>query len=169
MAFNTIIQGTASDIIKIAMKKIYQKILKTKIKAEIIMQVHDELVFEVPKSELDNMKELVKDISNKLNNYSTNQIEITDYCIKKMFQRNLDETLLISTLFSEDSLYYVKEQIKPHKGESEKRYKLVFKISSRYSLIIIVAFYPNILKVINTIKTSKGFVIKKCVNMLSEI
>jgi len=40
-------------------------------------------------------------------------------------------------------------------GRPEKRYKLVFKISSRYSLIVVVAYYESVLKVIKVIKTSK--------------
>lgn len=46
--------------------------------------------------------------------------------------------------------------MKKFMGRPEKRHKLIFKISSKYSLIIIVAFYPKVLKVINVIKTSKG-------------
>lgn len=103
----------------------------------------------------DLMRELISNIINKLEHYSINQIEITDYCRKKMFQRNINEILLVSTLFSKNAIYYAKEQIKFCQGKSEKRHKLIFKISSRYSLIIIIAFYPNILKVINVIKTSK--------------
>jgi hypothetical protein len=92
---------------------------------------------------------------NKINNYNINQIDIREYCKGRMEERNVEETLLTTTLFSE-SLYYAEEQIKMFKGKPEKRYKLVFKISSRYSLIIIVVFYPKVLKVINVIKTSKG-------------
>ncbi|HDK42057.1 MAG TPA: hypothetical protein ENG87_01655, partial [Candidatus Pacearchaeota archaeon] len=101
------------------------------------------------------MEELIKGMLKKIKTYSLGQIDITTYCKGRMGERSIDETLLKSTLFSKN-LYYVKEQLKPHKGKTEKRYKLIFKISSKYSLIIIVAFYPKVLKVVNVIKTSKG-------------
>ena len=50
------IQGTASDVIKIAMCRIAERIEKEELSARMILQVHDELVFECPKKEL---KELV--------------------------------------------------------------------------------------------------------------
>ena len=59
-AINTPIQGTAADLIKVAMIKIHNELEKRKLKSMMIMQVHDELVFEVPEAELDEMKELVK-------------------------------------------------------------------------------------------------------------
>ncbi len=90
----------------------------------------------------------------KINRYSSSNIEITDYCREKMSQRNIEESLIISTLFSKN-LHYAEEQLKKHKGTAEKRYKLIFPISSKYNLIIIVAFYQKVLKVVNVIKTSK--------------
>lgn len=90
-----------------------------------------------------------------IKSYSSNQIEIRQYCRIRMDERNIEETLLISTLNSK-KLYYVEEQMKLFNQKPEKRHKLIFKISSKYSLIIIVSFYPKTLKVINVIKTSKG-------------
>ncbi len=52
-AINAPIQGTASDILKIAMTRIVEKFKKKNLGARMIMQVHDELVFEAPKKELD--------------------------------------------------------------------------------------------------------------------
>jgi hypothetical protein len=101
------------------------------------------------------MEELVRQILKKIGIYSLQQIEIRPYCKRRMKERNIEETLLTTTLFSKN-LYYFKEQMKTFMGETEKRHKLIFKISSKYSLIIIVVFYPKILKVINVIKTSKG-------------
>ena len=51
---------TAADLIKLAMINIWRKLNEEGLRAKMIMQVHDELVFEVPKSELDQVKELVK-------------------------------------------------------------------------------------------------------------
>ena len=60
-AMNAPIQGTAADIIKIAMIKIDEKIRSNHLKSLMIAQVHDELVFDVINDELEIMKKLVKD------------------------------------------------------------------------------------------------------------
>jgi DNA polymerase-1 len=59
-AINTPIQGTAADLIKVAMINIFERLKQKKLKSKMIMQVHDELVFEVPKKEIDAVKELVR-------------------------------------------------------------------------------------------------------------
>ena len=59
MAVNTPIQGTAADIIKLAMINISKRLKKEDLKSLMILQVHDELVFEVPEGELEIMKKLV--------------------------------------------------------------------------------------------------------------
>jgi DNA polymerase-1 len=60
IAFNTVIQGTAADIIKKAMIGIDKEMVEKKLNSRMLIQVHDELVFEVKKSELDEVKKLVK-------------------------------------------------------------------------------------------------------------
>ena len=60
-AMNAPIQGSAADLIKIAMINIQKEIKKRQLKARMILQVHDELVFNIPKEELDSVRKLVKD------------------------------------------------------------------------------------------------------------
>jgi DNA polymerase-1 len=60
-AVNTPIQGTAADMIKVAMLRIHDELQKGKYRSMMIMQVHDELVFEAPKSELDKVSKIVID------------------------------------------------------------------------------------------------------------
>ena len=61
LAMNTPIQGTAADIIKLAMVKLFNRLEKDGFKSKIILQVHDELVLNVYKSELDKVLILVKE------------------------------------------------------------------------------------------------------------
>jgi len=60
-AINTPIQGSASDLIKLAMIQIYKQIKQNSLKAIMILQIHDELVFEVSGTEIDDFSALVKD------------------------------------------------------------------------------------------------------------
>ncbi|TDJ00337.1 MAG: DNA polymerase I [Caldithrix sp.] len=59
-AVNTPIQGTAAELIKVAMINIWKKLKEKNLKTKMIMQVHDELVFEAPKAEVEEVKVLVK-------------------------------------------------------------------------------------------------------------
>ena len=61
IALNTPIQGTAADLIKKAMIDIWHEIKKHNLKSKMILQVHDELVFEVPKEECEEIEALVKE------------------------------------------------------------------------------------------------------------
>ncbi len=60
-AINMPIQGTAADMIKLAMIDVHREMKKLKMKSNMILQVHDELVFEAPKNELKELEELVVD------------------------------------------------------------------------------------------------------------
>lgn len=59
-AINAPIQGTAADMIKMAMINVQKKLKAGNYKSRMILQVHDELLFDVHKSELDELKELIK-------------------------------------------------------------------------------------------------------------
>ena len=61
MALNTPIQGSAADILKKAMVDLYGEMTKRGLKSKILIQVHDELVLNVYKDELEEVKELVRD------------------------------------------------------------------------------------------------------------
>lgn len=62
MALNTPIQGSSSDIIKKAMIDIYDKFKELKLKSKLIIQVHDELIFDVEKEELDTVLKTVEEV-----------------------------------------------------------------------------------------------------------
>lgn len=62
MALNTPIQGTAADILKKAMVEIYREFDKRNLKSKMLIQVHDELVFNVLDDEIDEVSEIVRDI-----------------------------------------------------------------------------------------------------------
>ena len=59
-AMNTPIQGTAADIMKIAMIKVYNKIKEKDLKSKIVLQVHDEMMIEAPIEEKEQIKEIIK-------------------------------------------------------------------------------------------------------------
>lgn len=60
MAMNAPIQGTAADLIKLAMIKVERELKEKGLKAELILQVHDELILEVPPEEMEQVRKLVK-------------------------------------------------------------------------------------------------------------
>lgn len=61
-AMNTPIQGTAADVIKLAMIRMQDSLQEKGLKSRMLLQVHDELVFEVPQDELEMMKQLVPEV-----------------------------------------------------------------------------------------------------------
>ena len=58
-AMNTPIQGTAADIIKIAMIDVYHELKKNNLKSKLILQVHDELIIDTHKDEIEKVKEII--------------------------------------------------------------------------------------------------------------
>jgi len=69
-AVNTPLQGTAADLIKIAMIRLDKAIRQRSLKSTMTLQVHDELVFEVPESEVEEMKILVREQMEKVHSLS---------------------------------------------------------------------------------------------------
>jgi DNA polymerase I len=65
-AVNTPLQGTAADLIKIAMIRIDEAVRERSLKSRMTLQVHDELVFEVPEAEIDIMRSLVREYMEKV-------------------------------------------------------------------------------------------------------
>jgi DNA polymerase-1 len=61
MAINTPIQGTSADLIKIAMIAIHKDLEETSLNSKLVLQIHDELIFIIPKIELETIHKLVKD------------------------------------------------------------------------------------------------------------
>ena len=61
VAMNMPLQGSASDIIKLAMIKVYDELKKKNLKAKLIMQVHDELIIDTPLNEVEEVKVLLKE------------------------------------------------------------------------------------------------------------
>lgn len=65
-AVNTPLQGTAADLIKLAMIRIDRDLAERKLRARMLLQVHDELVFEVPEGEVEDVRELVQERMEKV-------------------------------------------------------------------------------------------------------
>ena len=76
-AMNAPIQGSAADIIKIAMIKVFEEMKKLKVKSKLLLQIHDELVFEVDKDEVELMKKLV--------------VEVMENCVRLKVPLKVDE------------------------------------------------------------------------------
>ena len=64
-AMNTPIQGTAADIIKKAMVDVSKALEEKGLSSRLLLQVHDELIFEVPENEVETMQELVPELMEK--------------------------------------------------------------------------------------------------------
>ena len=62
MAINMPVQGTSADIIKVAMINLYREMNQRQLKSKMVLQVHDELIFEVPEQELELMSQIVPEV-----------------------------------------------------------------------------------------------------------
>jgi DNA polymerase I len=78
-AVNTPLQGTAADLIKMAMIRIDAELRRRKLKSRMTLQVHDELVFEVPKKEISEMQQLVGELMQNV--YPLNVPLVVDVCV----------------------------------------------------------------------------------------
>ncbi|MFV0413522.1 MAG: DNA polymerase I [Oscillospiraceae bacterium] len=61
IAMNTPIQGTAADIIKLAMIRVYNRLKKENLQAQLVLQVHDELIVETPKNETEEVSKILQE------------------------------------------------------------------------------------------------------------
>ncbi|MCI8442750.1 MAG: DNA polymerase I [Provencibacterium sp.] len=61
VAMNAPIQGTAADIIKLAMNRVYERLMREKLSAQLILQVHDELIVEAPQKEQEQASAILKE------------------------------------------------------------------------------------------------------------
>jgi DNA polymerase-1 len=61
-AMNTPIQGSAADIIKKAMLEVQKRLKEEELEAKLLLQVHDELIFEAPTSEIEKLQKLVPEV-----------------------------------------------------------------------------------------------------------
>jgi DNA polymerase-1 len=59
-AINTPVQGTAADLIKLAMVRVYRELNERRLATRMVLQIHDELLFDVPRAEVDTVRDLVK-------------------------------------------------------------------------------------------------------------
>jgi DNA polymerase-1 len=59
LAVNTVVQGTAADIIKLAMVRCHRALAEAGVETRLVLQIHDELLFEGPEAEIETARELV--------------------------------------------------------------------------------------------------------------
>ena len=70
MARNTPIQGTAADIIKLAMVHVWRRLRDEKLQARLLLQVHDELIVEAPEAEAERVKQILQQEMENVVHYS---------------------------------------------------------------------------------------------------
>lgn len=76
VAMNNPIQGSAADVVKIAMLQTVWALKKAKLKARLLLQVHDELIFEVPKDEVERVKPIIRACMEDLSGFLKRKLSI---------------------------------------------------------------------------------------------
>lgn len=104
--------------------------------------------------ENDELADLIKTITKINKEFKKEQLSFTNYALEKMEDRGVNQDLVISLILEKEP-YYVEKQKRILEKLEETRYKLIYKISSKYSIIAIMSYGERILNVINVIKTSK--------------
>ena len=104
--------------------------------------------------EKEGLLELIRTITNINKEFTKEQLNFTNYCLEKMEDRGVNQDLAISLILEREP-YYIEKQKRTLENSEEVRYKLIYKVSSKYSIIIIISYGERILNVINVIKTSK--------------
>ena len=61
MAVNTVIQGTAADLMKLAMLHVYERVKREKLRSRLLLQIHDELMLECPPEEIEMVRRLLEE------------------------------------------------------------------------------------------------------------
>ena len=61
MAVNTVIQGSAADLIKLAMLRVYARLKREALRSRLLLQIHDELLLETPPEEVETVQELLRE------------------------------------------------------------------------------------------------------------
>ncbi|MEK6915004.1 MAG: hypothetical protein AABW89_00485 [Nanoarchaeota archaeon] len=98
--------------------------------------------------------ELIKTVTETNQQYFKDRLNFTDYSLEKMEDRGVNQDLVIDLILTKQP-YYAQKQKVILKGKEETRYKLIYKISSKYSIIIVISYAEKDLNIINVIKTSK--------------
>ena len=104
--------------------------------------------------EKEELSDLIKTITKINKEYLKEQLNFTNYCLEKMEDRGVNQDLVISLILEKEP-YHIEKQKRKLQESEEIRYKLIYKISSKYSIIVIISYGERILNVINVIKTSK--------------
>ena len=104
--------------------------------------------------EKEELVQLIKIITERNKEFSRERLNFTNYCLEKIEDRGVNQDLVISLILEKEP-YYIEEQKRVLEDSEETRYKLIYRISSKYSIIIVISYSERILNVINVIKTSK--------------
>lgn len=128
-SINTPIQGSSADITKIAMVKLHELFAKKGLKTKMILQVHDEIVFEVPMYEMEEVSKLIKETMESSDKFLGKPFSIPlpvdiDICknwIEKMTPEDKEEALKVSLQQQKEETENLVKDEQRKKDELEKR------------------------------------------------